>query len=144
MKHFFISTILMVASIGSSFHGTVPATTTALAQLPPASSLPVIEDKAPIKSQFRVVVFGYSSTVGQTDNSPFTTASGTQVEDGIVATNCLPFGTKVKIPELFGDKELTVTDRMAAWHGCNTIDVWYTSTAAAKQFGKHSAEVEVY
>lgn len=89
-------------------------------------------------------LFSYSSTVGQTDASPFTTASGEQVRDGIIANNCLPFGTKVTIPELYGDKVFTVADRMAPRYGCNTMDIWHSTTAAAKQFGKQVAAVEVY
>jgi len=47
-----------------------------------------------------VVITAYSSTVDQTDDTPFITANGSFVRDGIVANNMLPFGTKIKIPEL--------------------------------------------
>lgn len=144
MTHFFISTILALASTGTlnrSAETAMPeAQTKPLVQV----DLPVVEYKAQPIKRFRATVFGYSSTVGQTDNSPFTTASGSQVQDGIIATNCLPFGTKVKIPALFGDKEFVVTDRMAARHGCSSVDVWHASIAAAKQLGRRSAEIEVY
>ena len=52
----------------------------------------------------RVVATAYSSTPDQTDSTPFTTASGTQVRDGIIAANFYigrggePFWTPVKIP----------------------------------------------
>ena len=93
---------------------------------------------------FTATFFSYSSTVGQTDSSPFTTASGAQVTDGTIANNCLPFGTKVRIPSLFGDKEFTVTDRMAPRYGCSSFDVWQSTTAAAKQFGRHTTKIEIY
>jgi 3D (Asp-Asp-Asp) domain-containing protein len=114
-----------------------PATSTA-----PVPAV-VIETPQPQRN-ITATLFSYSSTVGQTDASPFTTASGEQVRDGIIANNCLPFGTKVTIPELYGDKVFTVADRMALRYGCNTFDIWQTSTAAAKQFGKQVAVVEVY
>lgn len=88
-------------------------------------------------------LFAYSSTIGQTDRSPFTTASGRQVSDGIVATNCLPFGTHIRIPSLFGDKVFVVEDRMAARYGCTSIDIWHATRAEAIQFGKRQAVIQV-
>lgn len=49
-------------------------------------------------------ITAYSSSVDETDGTPFITANGARVRDGIVATNLLPFGTKIKIPSLFGGK----------------------------------------
>ncbi|MBI2674482.1 MAG: 3D domain-containing protein, partial [Candidatus Yanofskybacteria bacterium] len=59
-----------------------------------------------------VMASAYSSTPDQTDDTPFITAWGTQVRDGIIAANFLPFGTLVKMPDLYGDKIFTVEDRM--------------------------------
>ena len=39
-------------------------------------------------------VTAYSSTPEETDDTPFVTASGTSVRDGVIATNFLEFGTK--------------------------------------------------
>ena len=50
------------------------------------------------------LITGYSSTPQETEDTPFLTASGKKVRDGIVANNFLPFGTKIKIPKIFGDK----------------------------------------
>ena len=58
-----------------------------------------------------VVATAYNSLVGQTDDSPWTTASGTRCRSGVIASNHLPIGTKVMI-EGFGDKIFTVEDRM--------------------------------
>ena len=55
---------------------------------------------------------GYSSTHDQTDDTPFITASGTYVRDGVVAANFLPIGTVIKIPDLYGNKTFVVEDRM--------------------------------
>ncbi|MDD2753230.1 MAG: hypothetical protein PHT44_01330 [Candidatus Portnoybacteria bacterium] len=89
-----------------------------------------------------VIVTAYSSTPDQTDNSPFITANGTFVRDGIVAANFLPFGTKIRFPEFSGDKVFTVTDRMAKKHN-NKIDIWMTSRGAALQFGVKKLAYEV-
>ena len=87
-------------------------------------------------------VTAYSSTPDQTDSTPFITASGLPVGDGIVASNILPFGTKIKIPALFGDKIFTVEDRMSQKIK-NTIDIWMVTRNSALRFGVHTAEIVV-
>jgi len=87
-------------------------------------------------------VTAYSSSVDETDDTPFVTASGMRVRDGIVATNVLPFGTKVKIQALFGNKIFIVEDRMN--HRMkNGIDIWMPTKSAALRFGVSRAEVTV-
>lgn len=88
-------------------------------------------------------LYAYSSTPDQTNGDPFITASGERVVDGIVANNCLPFGTVITIPDLFGDKQFRVQDRMAARYGCESFDIWYPNREAALQFGKRRATVYV-
>jgi len=88
----------------------------------------------------KVVLTGYSSTTDQTDDTPFITASNTRTRDGIVAANFLAFGTKVKIPAIFGDKVFTVEDRMAKKHN-DKIDIWFPERHLAKNFGVQEAEV---
>jgi 3D (Asp-Asp-Asp) domain-containing protein len=93
----------------------------------------------------QAVLTAYSSTRDQTDDDPFTAASGRRVYDGMIAANWLPFGTKVKIPALFGNKIFTVDDRMNARYGFGRIDVWLD--AERKQvnaFGVRRAMVEIY
>lgn len=89
------------------------------------------------------IITAYSSTPWQTDNTPFITAAGTAVKDGVIANNLLPFGTEVKIPSLFGNKIFTVEDRMNAKKSNNQFDIWFSSTAAAEDFGVKNALVEV-
>ncbi len=91
----------------------------------------------------RVSMTAYSSTLGQTDSTPFITANGSHVRDGIVATNFLPFGTKVRIPEVFGDKVFSVEDRMNARYYYK-IDVWMPTYEEAKNFGVKYVEVEIF
>ena len=91
----------------------------------------------------KVVVTAYSSTPGQTDETPFVTASNKYVRDGIVANNLLPFGTKVRIPKLYGDKVFTVEDRMNKRKGNYHFDIWMPSQDLAINFGLKTAEIEV-
>ncbi len=87
-------------------------------------------------------ITAYSSSPDETDDTPFTTAMGTQVRDGVVATNLLPFGTKIKIPELFGNKVFTVEDRMNR-RMKDAIDIWMTSKQKALVFGVDNADIVI-
>ena len=87
-------------------------------------------------------ITAYSSTPEETDDTPFITASGERVRDGIVAANFLPFGTEVRIPELFGDKVFVVKDRMHR-RKTNFVDIWMPSKQLAKEFGIHQTDIEV-
>ncbi len=89
-----------------------------------------------------VIVTAYSSTLDQTDSSPFITAKGTHVRDGIVAANFLKFGTKVRLPEIYGDKTFVVEDRMALKNS-HKVDIWMESRELALQFGVKRLTVEI-
>lgn len=91
---------------------------------------------------YETIVTAYSSSVNETDDTPFITASGEYVRDGIVAANFLPFGTRIKIPEVFGNKIFVVKDRMAAKHA-DKVDIWFESKSLAKTFGKKKLLIEV-
>lgn len=90
----------------------------------------------------RIMVTAYSSTADQTDGTPFITANGAYVYDGLVACNFLPFGAKVKFPEIFGDKVFTVDDRMAKKNS-HKIDIWMSSRELALEFGVKRLTVEI-
>jgi 3D (Asp-Asp-Asp) domain-containing protein len=90
-----------------------------------------------------VVATAYSSTVWQTDDTPYTTAAGTSVRDGIIANNVLPFGTRVRIPELYGDKIFVVEDRMSWKKGNYQIDIWFPEYWQAKNFGARTTLIEI-
>lgn len=87
-----------------------------------------------------LTITGYSSTPDQTDDTPFTTALGTHVRDGVIAANFLPFGTRLVIPELFGDKVFTVEDRMHERFN-RRLDIWFPDRKSAQIFGVRNAEV---
>jgi len=91
------------------------------------------------------VITAYTSTVDQTDDDPFVAASGKMVYDGMIAANWLPFGTKIKIPSLFGDKIFTVDDRMNERYGFGRMDIWLDADRqVAVNFGVKRVNVEVY
>jgi 3D (Asp-Asp-Asp) domain-containing protein len=93
-----------------------------------------------------VTLTANNSEAGQTDNSPCTTANGFNVcENGVedtVAANFLPFGTKIKIPALFGDRVFVVRDRMNKRFS-NRVDVWMLEKPDAIKFGVKTARIEV-
>ncbi len=96
-----------------------------------------------VAKTIKMVVTAYSSTPEQTDNTPFVTASGKNVADGIVANNMLPFGSKVRIPELYGNKVFVVEDRMHQRKGKYHLDIWFPEYSQAKKFGAKITRIEV-
>ncbi|TAN34229.1 hypothetical protein EPN28_00035 [Patescibacteria group bacterium] len=115
-----------------------------MAKLGPAAPLVTVAEPKPDRV-VRAVITAYTSSVEETDSDPFTAASGKKVYDGMLAANWLPFGTKIKIPSLYGDKVFTVHDRMNARYGYGRLDIWLnTSRAEARKFGVKRVAVEVY
>ena len=82
-------------------------------------------------------VSAYSSTPDQTSGNPFITASGLRVHDGVIANNCLDFGTNVIIE----GKEYRVLDRMNRRYGCDNYDIWKNSRTEALVFGRQQLEI---
>lgn len=99
-----------------------------------------------------ITLTAYNSLPGQTDDTPCITASGFDVcehnMENIIATNFnyLPFNTKIKFPELFGDKEFRVEDRMNARYTTATrrADLWMQDYQSAKMFGKKYVQMDIY
>ncbi len=100
-------------------------------------------DRPQALKSFTISMTAYNSEPGQTDASPFTTADGSQVRDGIIAANFLPFNTKVRFPEIFGDRVFEVHDRMNPRYNLRA-DVWMTNKSDARQLGiKRNVKIEV-
>ncbi len=78
-----------------------------------------------------VILTAYSSSPDETWGDPFITASGQRVRDGIIANNCLPFGTIVNINGMYFE----VLDRKNSRYGCEWFDIWKPSKQAAINFG---------
>lgn len=112
------------------------------------ASLPLIPEaqateaaEAPL-ALYEVWLTAYSSTPEETDSTPHLTAQNTPVREGIVAANFLPFGTRIKIPSVFGDREFVVEDRMHR-RKTNFVDVWMPTKEEAKAFGIRQADILV-
>lgn len=111
----------------------------------PNANLPKNPDAKPKKIK-TVEITAYNSDVAQCDASPCITANGFNVcKHGIedtIATNALPFGTKVRIPDLFGDRIFIVRDRMnSRYH--DRVDVWMLDHKKAIKFGIKYAKIEI-
>lgn len=102
----------------------------------------------------KVTFTAYTSSVDETDSTPCISADGTNIckhADEVIAVNGLPFGTRITIPELFGDQVFVVHDRMNKRYSCKLngycrMDVYFKTggKAAARKFGVRSAETNVY
>jgi len=99
-----------------------------------------------ILDTYKLSITAYSSTVDQCDSTPCITANGFDLcahnQEDVIAANFLPFGTKVRIPELFGDRIFTVQDRMNARYYYHA-DVWMKTRKAASEFGLAYTRLEV-
>ncbi len=127
-----ISSVLSSQALSTS---SLQVTSQEAAAIKPAEKTPEVTNK-------KVTLTAYSSTVDQTDDTPFIAASGKHVYDGMIAANFLPFGTKVMIPELFGDKVFTVHDRMNRRY-TERVDIWFAETQDALNFGIRTAEIVI-
>ncbi len=108
-------------------------------QAPQLRAQPRIADVREVRTMY---VTAYSSTPEETDDTPFITASGATVHDGIVATNELPLKTKIRIPALYGDKVFIVEDRMNE-RMKNKVDIWMATKEQAIRFGIKRVEIHV-
>lgn len=104
---------------------------------------PFLMEETHENEKIDVVLTAYSSTTWQTDDTPFITASGRYVEQGIVANNMLPFGTKIKIPEIYGDQIFVVEDRMHPRKGYYHVDIWFATYDDALNFGVKETYIEI-
>ena len=143
-----ITSLLISALIGVQLAGSTPTVTQTDAS-PVLASPPTVPSAQPAPAQpteptvshtLAGTLYAYSSTPDQTNGDPFITASGERVRSGIVANNCLPFGTQVE----FNGQFYTVQDRMHSRYGCESFDVWFPSRAEAIQFGKQYTTVTVF
>lgn len=104
-----------------------------------------IEKLRVIRSSIHFIT-AYNSLPEQTNDQPCITANGFNVcEHGIedtIAANFLRFGTKVRIPDLFGDRIFIVRDRMNQRYP-DRVDIWMLEKLDAIQFGIRKARIEV-
>lgn len=112
---------------------------------PAFNTLP-LNNEIPVKSANIYEITAYSSDISQCDSAPCITANGFNVcKHGIedtIAANFLPFGSKIKIPEIFGDKVFIVRDRMNSRYD-KRVDIWMADQQKAIKFGYKYAKVEI-
>ncbi|TDE87568.1 3D domain-containing protein [Deinococcus sp. S9] len=94
----------------------------------------------------------YNSMPGQTDSTPFITATGTRVRPGVVALSrdmlrLFPYGTRITIEDLSGrynsllrGRVFVVEDTMAA-RKTGSIDIWMPTLNQALQFGARQVRI---
>lgn len=103
-------------------------------------------DKTPVTYEIAwsryIPVTAYTSEIWQTDSTPFTTATGVVVRDGIIAANFLRHGTKVRFPDHFEAKIFEVQDRMNPRYYYRA-DIWMKDKTEAKEFGRRVLKIEI-
>ena len=88
-----------------------------------------------------ILASAYNSLPNQTDDTPWTTASGTKCREGVVASNYFPIGTKLMI-EGYKGRVFVVEDRMNARYG-KKIDIWFRDYDDAMKFGNRKIKYYV-
>lgn len=116
---------------------------------PPAEKFPNSFPQAQEAPRYSITVpiSAYNALPEQTDATPCITANGFNLceaeEENVVAANFIKLGARIKIPELYGDKEFLVVDRMNPRYTYK-VDIWKKELADAKRFGVQIARIEVY
>ncbi len=122
-----------------------PALVSAVKQIEESKKPAVVPEKK--KREMLVVATAYSSSPEETDDDPCTTANGFNVcknnAENVIAANFLPFGTRVRIPNLYGERIFTVHDRMNSRYGRGRIDLWMKTKGSAQQFGVKRTKIEI-
>ena len=81
----------------------------------------------------------YTAIVSQTDSTPTITASAQKVREGVVANNCLPFGTRIKV----NNRIYEIQDRMNEKYRCDNFDIFIWKHSEAIDFGRQTLKYEI-
>lgn len=147
-------TVSFMTVADTAYTSTSPVVSRAWADLFVQDEEPVVpaEEPVPIKPVKidYVDITAYRAVAAECDSDPLVTADGSVVMavanvvvPNIVAANHLPFGTKLRIPDYFGDKVFEVRDRMNARY-THRIDILMTDAKAVDDWGiKHRVKVEI-
>jgi 3D (Asp-Asp-Asp) domain-containing protein len=116
----------------------MPVSSFTNAALPPRTLLPKQKPKPVVVKTMTVTITAY--TVG--DGSGYYAADGKRVYFGMLACPySLKFGTKVRIPKLYGSKVFACHDRSATREGL--VDVWVDSFPKAFAIGRQKQKIEI-
>jgi 3D (Asp-Asp-Asp) domain-containing protein len=130
------------------------AVAVAQAQRPQAQARPAAPIAA-ITARGRTAIVratAYNSLAGQTDSTPFITATGTRTRPGVVALSrdllrSFPYGTRITIEDLSGrynnllrGRTFIVEDTMAA-RKTGSLDIWMGSRRDALNFGARQVRI---
>ncbi|MFA7314649.1 MAG: hypothetical protein WC025_01810 [Candidatus Magasanikbacteria bacterium] len=153
---FFVNTLLpQIAEAQPSYFSTISnifAQESVILSENVNSGFPDMDEAEPRRVVFSVMT-AYSSEAAQTDNTPCIPADFSynlcehyeqDGEQNTIATNFLPMGTKVRFPDLYGDKVFVVRDRMNARYGNGRGDIWMPTKAEAKIFGVKRVKMEIF
>ena len=102
----------------------------------------ILQQTSVIWGEMTIMVTAYNSLPEQTDDTPFITASGTRTRDGIIAANFLPIGAIVRFPDVYGEKEFIVEDRMNKRYYYKA-DIWMAEKQDALNFGAKVLKIEI-
>ncbi len=89
-----------------------------------------------------VSISAFTASKKECGKSDGITASGVKVHDGVIACNFLPFGTKVRIPSMYGDKVFTVYCRLKKGY-VNHVDIYTKLVSTALRIGRRTCDIEV-
>lgn len=97
----------------------------------------------PEYEEIKANIYAYNSVTSQTDNDPYTNASGHRAGDGSIACpDRYEFGTKVE----YDGKIYTCDDRMnQRYRSGNNFDIWMANRDDAIRFGvKKNQLIKIY
>jgi len=98
------------------------------------------EEIKPTYKEVLVEVTAYTSSIEETDSTPFLTASQTKVRNGIIACpRDLEFGTKIEIE----GKIYICEDRMALKNN-GKFDIWVESKDLAFEWGRRTIKAKIF
>jgi len=106
-----------------------------ISSLPENESLPYYETY--------ITATAYTSRESETDGSPYLAAWGDHVFWGMIASNAFSKGTKIQIPDYFGNKMFSILDRMNERYYYR-IDVWMDDLNNATSWGAKYIKIRVY
>lgn len=145
-KNPLVKGILLAVLLGSLIYGILAPLPVGAASDAEQKFCKALEPAYQVKRTIKVVVTAYSSSWDETTGIPgkpgLITASGASVEEGVVAYNHLPFGTKLRINAPgFENRIFVVKDRTAA--GRWNLDMWKPSKQEALEWGAQVLKIDI-